>query len=139
VLIIDELYECEAKLGQQAAFAEWMQSISKQTPIAGPVLAIARVMAEQQPNEAIDYLLSQLQRTPTVRGLHYLLELMHEHQQGLEDVDPAIIRDLMHKLLDGQPRFRCRQCGFSGQSWHWHCPSCRQWDTTRPVRGVLGE
>ena len=42
-------------------------------------------------------------------------------------------------LLDDQPRFRCRQCGFSGQTWHWQCPSCREWETTRPVIGVLGE
>lgn len=139
VLILDELYECEQRLGQQLAFAAWLKNIAEQTVVAGPMLAIARVMAEQRPADAIEYLLEQLQQTPSVRGLHYLLQLMHEHEQGLVEMDPSLIRQVTRKLLDGQPRFRCRQCGFSGQSWHWQCPSCRQWETTRPVSGVLGE
>ena len=139
VLILDELYECEERLGQPSEFADWLKIIAERTTVAGPTLAIARVMAEQQPASAIEYLLEQLQHTPSVRGLHYLLELMHEHQQGLVEIDPSLIRQVTLRLLDGQPRFRCRQCGFSGQSWHWQCPSCRQWETTRPISGVLGE
>lgn len=139
VLVIEPLYQCESKLAREAEFAEWLQGIAVQTEVAGPMLTIAHVKAARDPAAAINYLLHELQRTPSVRGLHYVLELMHKHQQGLEDVDPLIIRELMQKLLEGQPRFRCRHCGFSGQSWHWHCPSCRNWETTRPIRGVLGE
>ena len=133
------MYECEQRLGRPSEFADWLKIIAERTTVAGPTLAIARVMAEQQPASAIEYLLEQLQHTPSVRGLHYLLELMHEHQQGLVEIDPSLIRQVTLRLLDGQPRFRCRQCGFSGQSWHWQCPSCRQWETTRPISGVLGE
>ena len=139
VLIIDELYECEQRLGQASEFAEWLQSIADRSSVAGPMLAVARGIAEQQPLAAIRYLLEQLQQRPSVRGLHYLLELMHQHQYGLEDVEPSLIQQLMQKLLHGQPSYRCRHCGFSGQSWHWQCPSCRKWETTRPVSGVLGE
>jgi lipopolysaccharide biosynthesis regulator YciM len=27
------------------------------------------------------------------------------------------------------PRFRCEECGVSSVTWHWRCPSCRNWDT----------
>jgi lipopolysaccharide biosynthesis regulator YciM len=64
---------------------------------------------------------------------------MHRHGHDIADIDPELLRDLMRRLLAEQPRFRCRQCGFSGQTWHWQCPSCREWETTRPVVGVLGE
>ncbi len=29
------------------------------------------------------------------------------------------------------PRFRCEECGVSNTTWHWRCPSCRNWDSLR--------
>jgi lipopolysaccharide biosynthesis regulator YciM len=29
------------------------------------------------------------------------------------------------------PRFRCSECGVASVTWHWRCPSCRNWDSLR--------
>jgi lipopolysaccharide assembly protein B len=29
------------------------------------------------------------------------------------------------------PRFRCEECGVASVTWHWRCPSCRNWDSLR--------
>ena len=29
------------------------------------------------------------------------------------------------------PRFRCEECGVANTTWHWRCPSCRNWDSLR--------
>jgi lipopolysaccharide biosynthesis regulator YciM len=29
------------------------------------------------------------------------------------------------------PRFRCEECGVANVTWHWRCPSCRNWDSLR--------
>jgi lipopolysaccharide biosynthesis regulator YciM len=29
------------------------------------------------------------------------------------------------------PRFRCQECGVANVTWHWRCPSCRNWDSLR--------
>jgi lipopolysaccharide biosynthesis regulator YciM len=29
------------------------------------------------------------------------------------------------------PQFRCEQCGVASVTWHWRCPSCRNWDSMR--------
>jgi len=36
------------------------------------------------------------------------------------------------------PRFRCEECGVSSVTWHWRCPSCRNWDSLRSTqnRGI---
>ena len=46
---------------------------------------------------------------------------------------------LTTKLLENEPVYRCRSCGFSGRSLHWQCPSCKQWNTVKPIHGVVGE
>jgi lipopolysaccharide biosynthesis regulator YciM len=29
------------------------------------------------------------------------------------------------------PKFRCEECGVANTTWHWRCPSCRNWDSLR--------
>ena len=139
VLVIENLSRCFSELGRQSELLDWLEQLVARGATLAPVLAFAAIRAESDPSSAIDFLLGQLQKRPTARGLYQLLELMHRHDHRIDEIDPALLRNLMHRLLDDQPRFRCRQCGFSGQTWHWQCPSCREWETTRPVIGVLGE
>ncbi len=32
-------------------------------------------------------------------------------------------------LLAQAEKFRCVECGFSGQRFYWHCPACHSWDS----------
>jgi lipopolysaccharide biosynthesis regulator YciM len=33
-------------------------------------------------------------------------------------------------------RYRCGNCGYSTQRFIWHCPSCKMWETVRPIQSV---
>ena len=50
-----------------------------------------------------------------------------------------ILHTITRELLASQSSYRCTNCGFSGHTHNWQCPSCKQWSTTRVIRGVLGE
>ncbi len=43
------------------------------------------------------------------------------------------IRRILKRLVEKHSKYRCRQCGFSAQVLYWQCPSCKSWDTIRPV------
>jgi lipopolysaccharide biosynthesis regulator YciM len=96
------------------------------------------IQAEQGAGAAAAYLDGRLSRRPSVRGLQRLLEL-----RGVDDAaagaPEAVIGAVTRGLLKAQPVYRCTHCGFSGHQHHWQCPSCRQWGTTRIIRGILGE
>ncbi|MFO7762340.1 MAG: lipopolysaccharide assembly protein LapB [Wenzhouxiangellaceae bacterium] len=139
VLVVDNLARCFAEQGREPELLEWLERLVTMGSTLAPVLACAAIRADSDPSSAIDFLLEHLQKRPTARGLYQLLELMHRHDHRIDEINPELLRNLMHRLLADQPRFRCRQCGFSGHTWHWQCPSCREWETTRPVIGVLGE
>jgi lipopolysaccharide biosynthesis regulator YciM len=61
-------------------------------------------------------------------------------QEALAAV-PAQAERLAQKLRDAPPsaeaaapvppRFRCQECGVANVTWHWRCPSCRNWDSLR--------
>lgn len=138
-LVVDDIARCFVEQGREAELLEWLERLIRMGSTLAPVLTYASIRAHRDPAGSIQFLLEQLQERPTARGLYQLLELMHRHGHRIDELSPELLRDLMHRLLADQPRFRCRQCGFSGHTWHWQCPSCREWETTRPVIGVLGE
>ena len=103
------------------------------------LLSQTTVIREEQGLEAAThYLAESLTRRPSVKGLDHLIELKLEGGSETESGD-EILRAVAQKLLARQPSFRCTHCGYAGHSHHWQCPSCKNWSTTRIIRGVLGE
>jgi lipopolysaccharide biosynthesis regulator YciM len=48
----------------------------------------------------------------------------------------ANIRRVSHalrKLAGRGASYLCENCGFAGSVLEWRCPTCKQWDTTRPM------
>jgi len=135
----DALFESHRQAGMLDTLETWLETSVERSPMTTGILALARMKAGRDPREAVAFLLDHLSRRPTVRGLDYLIDLVYRQGASLDEVGPELIQDILQRLLEGQPRYRCEHCGFSGSSWHWLCPSCRRWNTTRAITGVLGE
>jgi lipopolysaccharide biosynthesis regulator YciM len=98
----------------------------------------AVIREEQGLAAATHHLAEALTQRPSVKGLDHLIELKLEGGPETESGD-EILRAVAQKLLARQPSYRCTHCGYAGHSHHWQCPSCKNWSTTRIIRGVLGE
>jgi lipopolysaccharide biosynthesis regulator YciM len=133
------LMDCHRAADALDALKDWLNAASARTGFNAPVLLLARLTAESSAEQAAKLLLDALEQRCTVRGLEYLMELLDAHQLKSSELSPQLIQDLMQRLLQGQPVYRCQQCGFGGTTHHWMCPSCRSWNSTRVIRGVLGE
>ena len=103
------------------------------------ILKLTDFLAEEQgKEEAGRYLIETLTNKPSVRGLDRLIELKSSGHLDVESSDD-ILKAVTRRLMERQPAYRCNHCGFSGQTHHWQCPSCRKWSTTKKIHGVLGE
>jgi lipopolysaccharide biosynthesis regulator YciM len=51
---------------------------------------------------------------------------------------PAVerIAHALRTIALGNARYRCGNCGYSTQRFIWHCPSCKLWETVRPIQNV---
>lgn len=126
-------------LGRAQEWQAWLAQFAASTAVLTPALLLARLQAEQDPRLAVEGLMARLEQRPTVRGLEQLMSIVASHHDHLDLVNPQLIGAVMQRLLSEQPRYRCRQCGFSSSTHHWQCPSCRSWSTTRLISGVWGE
>ena len=135
----DDALEAHRRADRLGEFENWLERLIERSPMTTAILAVARLKSARDPQAAVAFLLTHLSRRPTVRGLDYLIDLVYRQGASLDEVGPELIQDILQRLLEGQPSYRCEHCGFSGSSWHWLCPSCRRWNTTRAITGVLGE
>ena len=112
----------------------WVQS-------ATLYLAMVDVLSNKgEVQHAADYLFEQLQKTPTMRGFHRLMQLYCELSDDANaKATYQQLRQLVAKQIEQRPRYRCKSCGFSGRKLYWLCPSCKKWGVVNPIRGLDGE
>ncbi len=107
---------------------------------ASVVVALADSVRQSDGDRAAGEVLVQALKTrPSLRELQRLVELYLPQVSGSTRVQLQLLHDVVQTLLDRLPIYRCQHCGFAGKKMHWRCPSCKRWNTVRPVTGVEGE
>lgn len=141
--VINLLAESYKKLGKEAEFSSYLTERISENPKSYYVLAMVDYLMKKDPgSKGVDtasrYLAEQLPRCPSLRGLGKMLEL-YLSRVGEDVREPLIIlRNFINKLLENKPVYRCIHCGFSCKNLYWQCPSCRRWNSVKPIHGLEG-
>lgn len=139
-LIIEPLQRSYEQTGKMVEFVQYLRGLVDKRESISLVLALAQQLHKRgEEQQAIDLLKNYLQRRPSLRALEYLLELRVNHDESAQKGEVGIVKDIMGKLLSAKPVNRCNNCGFSSKSMHWQCPSCKHWNTVKPIHGIEGE
>ncbi len=130
-----DLYQSASdELNDHAGFVAYLQKCLEQAPVL-PVVELLAVDIEQtQGSEAAnEFVVEQLLRNPSLAGFVTLLNRLDGHDASLAPEQLALVRRFSQSLLQRQPEYRCKNCGFSGKTLMWQCPSCRTWGTIKPI------
>lgn len=138
--IIENLLFCYNKLDKLYQVMPYLESLVAKSDGLSPMLAYADLLWRRDGDDAArQYIIEQLRRRPSVRGLDKLIDV------HLSDCDESsregwmILRHLTQELIEDKPLYSCVNCGFKGKSLHWQCPGCKTWHTVKPVHGITGE
>jgi lipopolysaccharide biosynthesis regulator YciM len=138
--VVEPLARCYRGLGREAGMARHLADLLERHNVVSIVLAQAELLRrERGDGEAVDFLTERLRRCPSVRGMKRLIELNLPYCVGEARERLEIIADIAARLLAEKPIYRCHDCGFTGRALHWQCPSCKHWNTVKPIQGVEGE
>lgn len=138
--VIEDLRNCYKATDDDAGWQQFLNDVVGEYHGISPMLALAEEIRNQQgERQAVEFLTEQLRKRPSVRGLNWLIELNLTHSSGEAHNNLLILHDLTSKLLVGKPVYMCERCGFTGKSLHWQCPSCKRWNSVKPIQGVVGE
>ena len=130
-----DLYRTASEeLGNPQRFVAYLQECLAGAPILSVVEALAaHLEAEEGVQAANEFVVEQLLRNPTLGGFVTLLERLDGHDEALPPEQLALVRRFSQSLRERQPSYRCKNCGFSGNTLMWQCPSCRTWGAIKPI------
>lgn len=138
---LEMLQVCYQQLGKPAEWAEFLQRCVEENTGATAELMLAEVVELRDGSDvAQTYVTRQLQRHPTMRVFHRLMDYhLHDAEEGRAKESLMVLRDMVGEQVRTKPRYRCQKCGFTAFTLYWHCPSCRAWSSIKPIRGLDGQ
>jgi len=82
-------------------------------------------------------LYQQLQQNPATPIFHRFIQYQIDDAENGRGKDSLI---LLHKMVGERIKqtfdYRCSNCGYQTHKLIWCCPSCRQWETIKPVSAI---
>ncbi|MDO7597150.1 MAG: lipopolysaccharide assembly protein LapB [Pseudomonadota bacterium] len=125
------LLACYLQMNNLKVFKNWLYAILVEYPnMTSARLMLTHVIQLQQGSQAAqDYLYPQLQKHPSVEGLHRLISLGEQSNPMLV----PLIKGVTDNLVRRGYRYTCKTCAFAGKSMHWQCPGCKQWGSVQPT------
>ena len=138
---LEMLQVCYQHLGKSEEWAAFLQRCVEENTGATADLMLAEVMESREgPDSAQGHVTRQLQRHPTMRVFHKLMDYhLNEAEEGRAKESLMVLREMVGEQIRSKPRYRCHKCGFTAFTMYWHCPSCRAWSTVKPIRGLDGQ
>jgi lipopolysaccharide assembly protein B len=128
--------EAFVDFGDRAGYLDALKRIAEKVSSTAFITECTLQLTEQVGSDsALSYLYDAARKRPTI----VLLLSVLDQQDSDAGQSAVLVRQLLDQLKAERPIYRCRHCGFSGQKLHWLCPSCEQWGTIAPIRGIQGD
>lgn len=138
--ILVMLRTCYEQMDAEPELTSFLKRCMGNAPATSVMLQVAdHIKSEQGLYVAGNFVTEELKKRPSVKGFNRLIDMHIEHGAESARDSLRVLRGLTGQLELSKPAYRCNNCGFSGRTLVWQCPSCKKWGTTKPIQGLEGE
>lgn len=138
--IFAPLLDCYKALGMLGEMEVYLRHVLNHLGGTTALLMLAEITSMRDgESAAAQSIIHYLKNKPSVRGLDRLIEYNLVGSDGAARDNLIILKDLTSKLVDRYAIYKCSNCGFKGKTLHWQCPTCKTWNSTKPIQGIEGE
>lgn len=132
--IIEPLQICYQEIGQVEEFIQYLHIILARYGGITPVLVLATIIKQQKGERAAaDFIIKQM-HSPSLLGINRLLDLALSNTDCITRDYLLLFKEITTQLLKNKQAYKCNHCGFMVRKLHWQCPSCKQWNTLKPIQ-----
>jgi len=132
--VLSPLMQCYRDSGSSAEFESYLQGLIAKDATLQRDLAFAAVIGDITDSAALASCVERFVFDNAV-----LASLVNADE--LKTLAPEQRRRAIERIAQGlrqiatsSARYRCSSCGYSTQRFIWHCPSCKLWETVRPIQ-----
>ena len=136
--VLHRLQFCYQQLNQRDNFELFLIKASREKNNSAVALMLADLIEEKDGRAAAQLkLYQQLQQNPATPIFHRFIQYQIDDAEKGRGKDSLI---LLHKMVGERIKqtfgYRCSNCGYQTHKLIWCCPSCRQWETIKPVSSI---
>ena len=136
--VLHRLKFCYQQLNQWDNFELFLIKASREKNNSAVALMLADLIEEKDGRAAAQLkLYQQLQQNPETPIFHRFIQYQIDDAEKGRGKDSLI---LLHKMVGERIKqtfgYRCSNCGYQTHKLIWCCPSCRQWETIKPVSSI---
>jgi lipopolysaccharide biosynthesis regulator YciM len=132
-IVLPPMRRCYEAVGDLSGFERLLSELVESHPRVKSGIAYAAIVDggfdDPVTRSCIDEFIG---RNPIMTDMLGILRPAGDEEGSGSDSVRRITRAL-RQLAARSPSYRCKNCGFSGSMLFWQCPTCKSWDTTRPV------
>lgn len=138
--VIERLLTALGQVEHASALEAYLDRLRGRYNSISVIQAATNLIREREGEAAArDFFREQLLKRPSLRGLREWVALELDHASERSRPGTEIVLDMLDRLLESKPVYQCNQCGYQGKHLQWQCPSCRSWNTVKPIIGIEGE
>ena len=130
--VLRPLRDCHMAMDDEKGLEKLLSRLVVEMPEIRPGLAYAAILDGGFKDTVTTSCIQEfVQQNPILTDLVEILG----PTTNREDTQANIRRvsDALRKLAGRGASYLCENCGFAGSVLEWRCPTCKQWDTTRPM------
>jgi len=137
---IPYLKTCYQALGKPSDYDQYLRHCLSHAPSASVILALTDlILLDKGAVAAGKFLTEELKHRPSIKGFNRLIDLHIGYGSSSAKESLQTLKSLTSALASTKPQYQCYQCGFGAKQLEWHCPSCKNWSSIRPIQGLEGE
>jgi lipopolysaccharide biosynthesis regulator YciM len=132
--VLGGLLDCYHALNKADQFEHYVAKFAEQNSRAVHELAYAAITLDLSDSPALVRCIESFLADSEVLGSIVDIDALRRASAPERERALARISKALRKLALSSARYRCGNCGYSTQQFVWHCPSCKLWETIKPIQ-----
>ncbi|QGM80939.1 lipopolysaccharide assembly protein LapB [Otariodibacter oris] len=101
-------------------------------------LALATLIEKKDGIDAAQSrLYQQIKQYPSTITFHrFIYYQINKAEEGSGKESLILLHKMVGNRIQSGFKYRCLNCGYQSYRLNWHCPSCRQWETIKPIQSI---
>ena len=136
--VLERIKQCYIQLNQLSNFELFLIKANQIKHNSSIDLALAEIVEQKDGNDAAQSVLyQQVRQYPSLITFHrfiYYQMNKAEHGGGRESL--LLLHNMVGERIKKGFNYRCLNCGYQSYRLTWYCPSCKQWESIKPIQSI---
>lgn len=136
--VLNKIKKCYQELNDLSGFELFLIKANQVQHNSSVDLALAELIEQKDGIDAAQTALyQQVKQYPNLTTFHrFIFYQMEETEEGRGKDNLALLHKMVGSRIEGGFHYRCLNCGYQSYRLSWYCPSCRCWESIKPLQSI---